>query len=373
MTNLQQDETFMREALDLARRGRGRVEPNPMVGALIVCEGRVVARGWHKKYGEPHAEIMALRAARLTGADVRGCTMYVTLEPCSHFGKTPPCADALIEAKLGRVVVAMEDPDENVSGRGLRRLRESGIDVTSGVCQEEARALLQAYLKLRLQRRPWVTLKWAQTRDGFILLPPGSGRWISSQASREKVHKARGQCDGILVGINTVLFDDPLLTNRSAGGKQPVRVVLDTHLRIDVDCKLMGSVHVSPVLIVTGPDAATRQPAKAELLQKRGAEILPLPVSKGGIDLQALLDELGRRSWTYLLVEGGAQVHRGFLSAGLADELQVYVAPLQVDGPAGQLLPRLDLADLRKEYALPPGQSQPVGPDEFHQVVLAPR
>ncbi len=370
MTNRTSDEYYMAQALELARRGRGQVEPNPMVGALIVCDGHEIARGWHKQFGRPHAEILALQAAGMAGADVAGCTMYVTLEPCSHFGKTPPCADALIAAKLGRVVIALEDPDPNVSGRGINRLRKAGIEVTTGLCQAQARQLLRAYLKLRTCDRPWVTLKWAQTREGCIMLPEGHDRWISCPESRQHVHRLRSVVDGILVGINTVLTDDPLLTNRSAGGKQPVRVVLDTHLRIDINAKLLNSLHVSPVLLAVGDETLRDQAQKVELLRTKGAEILPLPTDKTGLSLEALLDELGKRQWTHLLVEGGAQVHRSFLTNGLADELQVFVAPVSVNSDQASILPQLDLARVREEFSLPPGRAETSGTDRLETVEI---
>jgi diaminohydroxyphosphoribosylaminopyrimidine deaminase/5-amino-6-(5-phosphoribosylamino)uracil reductase len=368
MTQARQDEHYMREAVDLARRGMGQVEPNPMVGALIVCDGQEVARGWHKKFGEPHAEVMALQAARLAGADVTGCTMYVTLEPCSHFGKTPPCADALIEAGLSRVVVGLEDPDEKVAGRGLARLREAGIEVVTGICADETRHLLRAYLKLRTEARPWVICKWAQTTDGCICLPREQGRWVSGAESRMRVHELRAIVDGICVGINTVLADDPMLTNRSAGGKQPTRLVLDTHLRIPVDCQLVESLHLSAVIIATSTDALNERAEKVKLLENRGVEMLPLPLQAGRLDLGALIDELGRRQWTRLLIEGGAQVHRSILQAGLADELQVFISPHRVASPARDTLPRLDIAELRRRYDLPEGEIESFGPDRLETI-----
>jgi diaminohydroxyphosphoribosylaminopyrimidine deaminase/5-amino-6-(5-phosphoribosylamino)uracil reductase len=267
------DESFMRRALDLARKGLGEVEPNPMVGAIIVRDGRILGEGWHQKFGGPHAEVEALSAAKTAGRDVRGATMYVTLEPCSHHGKTPPCTSAVLAAGIGRVVVAMEDPDEHVRGRGLAQLREAGVEVKCGLCEAEARELLAAYIKLRTRRRPWVICKWAQTADGYLALPAGEGRWISGEQSRQKVHELRACCDGICVGSGTVLADDPLLTNRSGRGRQPVRVVLDARLRTPSDSRLIATASaVSPVLLVTtartlearGPRAWSFWPCRPE-------------------------------------------------------------------------------------------------------------
>ena len=323
------DEQFMRVALECAARGRGAVEPNPMVGAVIVRDGVEITRGWHGAFGGPHAEREALAAAAASGADVTGATMFVTLEPCCHTGKTPPCTDAILEAGIARVVVAMTDPDENVSGRGIDVLREAGVDVAVGVCEAEARKLLAAYVKLRTQGHPWVICKWAQTADGYLALPPRQGRWISGQASRTRVHEIRSWCDGILVGAGTVLADDPLLTNRSGAGKQPVRVVLDSHLRTPPDAQLVRTAGESPVIVVTSSAAPVD---RAEVLRDAGVEVLELPSRDERVDLDALLDELGRRRWTYLLAEGGTTVLESFILGGFADELLVFIAPIEGGG-----------------------------------------
>ncbi len=354
------DEHFMRAALECAAFGLGVVEPNPMVGAVIVRDGREIARGWHRAFGDPHAERDALAAA--AGADVTGATMYVTLEPCCHTGKTPPCTDAILEAGIARVVVAMEDPDENVSGRGIAILRKAGVEVTVGVCEAEARELLAAYVKLRTQGRPWVICKWAQTADGYLALPARQGRWISGQASRDRVHEIRSWCDGILVGAGTVLADDPLLTNRSGMRKQPVRVVLDSKLRTPSDCQLVRTAGEFPVLVVT---TAAAPSDRAGELRDAGVEVLELPSRDEGVDLDALLDELGRRRWTYLLVEGGTTVLESFTSTGLADELLVFVAPIEV-GDEGEGLPRFDIAELDVE----PAEETVLGDDVLRRYVV---
>ena len=361
-------------ALELAARGLGSVEPNPMVGAVIVRDGELIARGWHRRFGGPHAEIEALAAARQAGCDVRGATMYVTLEPCSHQGKTPPCTEAIIDAGIARVVVAMADPDENVSGRGIERLRAAGIDVQVGLCQRAARELLAAYVKLRTAGRPWVICKWAQTADGALAVPPQRGRWVSGEESRRRVHELRSWCDGICVGVGTVLADDPLLTNRSGRGRRPARVVLDGRLRIPDDCQLLATARggaasgFGPVIVATTPQAVAERPDRAEQLRRAGAEVLVLPAAAAGVSLEALLDELGRRQWTRLLVEGGPTVLGSVIRSRLVDELWVFVAPQTVGGAEG--LPRFDVAELREELPLPAPREQRLGEDRLLRFVL---
>ena len=362
-----QDKDFMSIALQCAARGRGSVEPNPMVGAVLVRSDRELARGWHGRFGGPHAEIVALEAARSAGAEIAGATMYVTLEPCCHQGKRPPCTDAIIAAGISRVVIAMEDPDRQVSEGGLAALRGAGIEVCTGVCEAEARELLGAYIKLRTTGRPWVICKWAQTADGYLALPAGQGEWISGEASRAEAHRIRGLCDGICVGIETVLADDPLLTNRSGSGGQPVRVVLDSRLRIPMDCRLVRTSQDAPVLVVTTRAARARANA-AQSLRDCGVEVLELSGVGGRIDLEALLDELGRRSWTYLLVEGGAKVLESFMSLHLADELLVFVSTQEV-GPRGDL-PHLDILAAAEKLNLGRARETCLGEDRVLRYVI---
>ncbi|HOF17472.1 MAG TPA: bifunctional diaminohydroxyphosphoribosylaminopyrimidine deaminase/5-amino-6-(5-phosphoribosylamino)uracil reductase RibD [Phycisphaerae bacterium] len=363
------DERHMLRALELAGRGRGAVEPNPMVGAVIVRDGRVLGEGWHGRFGGPHAEREALAAARQAGHDVRGATVYVTLEPCCHHGKTPPCTDALIEAGAARVLAAMEDPDPRVAGKGLAALRRAGVVAEVGLCAAAARELLAPYVKLRVQGRPWVTCKWAQTADGWLALGEGGPRWITGPAAREHVHRVRAGCDGILVGVGTVLADDPELTNRSGAGRRPTRVVLDSRLRTPLESKLVRSAGETPLLLATTAAAMTAQPARAAELLGRGAELLPLDEGPGGLDLNALLDELGRRQWTHLLVEGGAKVLASFLSGGLADEVLVYVSPRRA-GAAD--LPRTDIAEWRTRLNLREIKRARFGDDEMFRYRMGP-
>ncbi len=344
-------------ALDLAVRGRGEVEPNPMVGAVVVRDGRIIGRGWHRKFGQAHAEINAIADA---GYDVAGADVYVTLEPCSHYGKTPPCADALITAGVKRVFVSVADPDERVAGRGIQKLRDAGIEVVVGVSEQAGRELLKEYLKLRTVHRPWVICKWAQTLDGRIDLGRHSEhRWISCEASRRDVHILRSFCDGILVGVETVVKDNPMLTNRSGEGRQPVRVVLDGSLRIPDNCKLVKTAREFSTLVVTQGIFGDSQ--KAAALRDAGVEVITLPADAGRINLPSLLDVLGRRDWTRLLVEGGATVHGAFIDSRLADEAQAYIAPF--NAPAEYDLPLFPADNLPPCYQL--HSEQQIGVDTF--------
>jgi len=364
------EEQFMRRALGLAARGIGRVEPNPPAGAVIVArDGSEIGAGWHRRFGGPHAEAEALADARARGGDVRGATVYVTLEPCCAFAgkKTPPCCEALIAAGVGRVVAAMADPDANVSGRGLAALRAAGIDVAVGLCGREASELLTPYVMLRRRGRPWVICKWAQTADGYLSLPRGAGRWITCEASRRRAHELRGICDGVCVGAGTVLGDDPLLTNRGVAGRQPARLVLDARLRTPASCRLAATASSSgPVIVATTGAAVATAGARADALRRAGVELLELPGAPGGgVALPALLTELGRRRWTRLLVEGGATLLGGFLRARLADELWVFISPRRLGAP-GAGLPSLDLADVRRQLALREVRRERLGEDELH-------
>lgn len=353
------DERYMQHALELARKGVGAVEPNPPVGAVLVADGEVIGTGRHRRFGGPHAEVEALRSVEQAGKSPHGATLYVTLEPCSHHGKTPPCTEAVISAGIDRVVIAMKDPDASVSGRGIETLQSTGVGVTVGVCGEEAKELLAAYTKTRTTGRPWVICKWAQTADGYLAV--SDGRWVSGPTSRAEVHRLRGICDGVLVGLGTVLADDPLLTNRSGRGRKPTRVVLDGDLEIPPTCRLMQTTAEAPVMVVTSRRTAETQSRKVRTLSEAGVEVLPLPSSTDArVDLELLLDELGRRHWTRLLVEGGADVLERFISAGLADELVVFVSPRRL-GDEARDLPRYDIADVERAHKLCPRGSEQFG------------
>jgi diaminohydroxyphosphoribosylaminopyrimidine deaminase/5-amino-6-(5-phosphoribosylamino)uracil reductase len=343
----------MRRALKLAAKGLAQVEPNPAVGAVIVKNSRIIGRGWHKKFGGPHAEINALEDCKKHGESPQGATMYVTLEPCCHYGKTPPCTDAIIAAGLTKVVIATIDPSEHANGRSIEQLRNAGIEVQTGVCEAEARLLSAPFFKFATTGKCWVTLKWAQTIDGKLAYADKTGErlWISNELSRKNAHKLRRRAGGILVGINTVIADDPLLTPRPARGKKPTRIVLDSTLRIPLNCRLMATTKQSPVLIVTSEQTLHANPAIADKITKKGAEILTVPVSQGQCDLKFLLDELSRRDVQQLLVEGGPRVLTSFLKEQLADEIVVYIAP-KILGSQGNASLAESMTELTKAVGL---------------------
>jgi len=319
---------FMNRALALARRGQGRVEPNPMVGCVLADGGRTIAEGHHRRFGGPHAEVVALRRA---GPRALGSTAYVTLEPCSHFGKTPPCCDALIEAGVRRVVVAMKDPFPEVSGRGIRRLRKAGITVDVGLCRAEAEEFNAPYLTLLRRGRPHVILKWAQSLDGKIATRTGDSQWISGQASRRLVHRLRARVDAVMVGINTVLRDDPLLTARDVPVRRTAtRVVADSRLRLPPTSRLVATAAAVPLLVMTTRAAASTP--RADRLRAAGATVRPCRTRGGRLDLAHLLTHLGRLRMTNLLVEGGGHLLADLLDRNLADEAYVFVAPKLIGG-----------------------------------------
>jgi len=332
-----QDKKFMLSALKLARRGIGSVEPNPAVGAVIVKDNQIIGKGYHKKFGGPHAEINALEDCARSGIEPRGATMYVTLEPCSHQGKTGPCTQALISASLAKVVVAMIDPSEHAGGKGIDQLRRAGIGVQTGLCEAEARRLNAPFVKYAATGKCWVTLKWAQSIDGKLAwTDTGEGRrWISNELSRKNVHKFRRRAQAILVGINTILADDPLLTARPSRGKKATRIVLDNDLRIPPDCQLLRTAKKSPVMIVTRQDSIEANPKVADNMTKKGAELLVYPETPDRSNLAFLLDELSHRGIAHLLVEGGPTVLTSFIKENHADELIVYIAPKIIGAQGG--------------------------------------
>jgi len=328
------DEKYMQAALKLARRGLGAVEPNPAVGCVIVKGNQIAGKGWHKKFGAPHAEINALEDCKNLGLSPEKSTIYVTLEPCSHHGKTGPCTDAIIESRPARVVVATVDPSEHARGAGIRQLRDAGIEVQTGVCETEARLLNAPFLKFAATGRCWTILKWAQTIDGKLgwTGQTAQRRWISNELSRNDLQTLRRRAQAIVVGINTILADDPLLTARPAKGKTPTRVVLDTRLSIPVDCRLLATAKKAPVLILTSQRTVETEPHKAEQIRSKGAELLIFPDTAGVSNLHFLMDELSGRGVAQLLVEGGPTVIGSFLKEGLADEFCIYIAPMILGG-----------------------------------------
>lgn len=322
------DPWHMERALELAARGQGFVEPNPMVGCVIARGAEIIGEGWHRRFGGPHAEIEALRVAAARAA---GATLYVTLEPCCHHGKTPPCTRAILEAGVRRVLIAQSDPFPAVRGGGVAELRAAGVEVQVGLLEPQARRLNAPYLKLLRSGRPWVLAKWAMTLDGKIATRAGMSRWISGSESREVVHALRGRVDAILVGRETAVRDDPLLTARPPGPRTAVRVVCDTHASLPQSSQLVRTAQAAPVLVAVGEQAGQ---ARRHDLARAGCEVLVCPGQTHAARLEALFEELGRRRMTNLLAEGGARLLGSLLDAGQIDEVHVFIAPKLIGGAA---------------------------------------
>lgn len=325
------ESSWMRMALRLAARGRGRTHPNPMVGCVLVNDGSPVGNGWHRRAGEPHAEVLALRAA---GDRARGATAFVTLEPCAHHGRTPPCAEALIAAGISRVVCSMRDPDPRTAGKGVAALEAAGIAVEVGLLQEQARRLNEQYILHRTLGRPFVTYKAGLTLDGRTAASDGSSQWITSPEARRDAHRLRAQSDAICAGIATVLADDPQLTARSVPASRPgIRVVVDSAARTPVAARVLSGE--APTLVFT---AAGDGSAGVVALKEAGAEVVSAPGAAGRVDLAAMLRVLGDRGIVSLLLEGGATLAAGFAAEGLIDRFIFYLAPkLLGSSPAGAL------------------------------------
>jgi len=326
--NAARDLAFMEMAYGLAEKARGRTSPNPLVGAVVVRGGRVVGVGWHQAAGTPHAEIHALRAA---GQRARGATLYLTLEPCVHWGRTPPCVDQVIAAGLERVVVSACDPNPLVHTRGVRRLRAAGLDVSVGLLADRMTSLNETYVKYISRGIPFVTLKAALTLDGKIACRTGDSKWISSAAARDYIHLLRGEHDALMIGVNTLLADDPRLTVRHPlwPGKKAVRVVLDPRLRFPLGAWLLSTLGRGPVLIFAGKGAPA---AKARALEGRGAEVVRPAGRREAWTLEKVLAELGRREIGALLVEGGGRLFTSFIDGRLADKAVLTYSPRLVGG-----------------------------------------
>lgn len=322
------DEKYMWLALDLARQGRGRTSPNPMVGAVIVKDGEIVGTGYHQKAGTPHAEVHALKAA---GKKAQGAAMYVTLEPCVHFGKTPPCTEQIISAGIKKVIISMVDPNPRVSGSGIKILEDAGIKVRVGVLEEKAKKLNEVFIKYVTTGYPFVILKSAMSLDGKIATREGLSRWITSERSREFVHRIRNQVDAIMVGIGTVLKDNPLLTTRIEGEevRNPIRVILDSRGRISLESRIVKSSRdVTTILVVT----ELAPPDKINALSSRGVEIFQCSSIDDRVNLKSLMKYLGERKITSLLVEGGSTLNYSLLEEGLIDKILFFIAPKLIGG-----------------------------------------
>ncbi len=313
----------MRRALFLARKGMGKTSPNPMVGAIILRHGKIVGEGYHHGPGQPHAEVMALGQA---GRTAKGGTLYTNLEPCCHTGKrTPPCTNAIIESGIARVVIAMEDPNPKVCGRGVKILRKAGISVTTGLLKQDAQKLNETFTKYMTTKRPFVLLKAAMTLDGKIATKMGESRWISGRPARQEVHRLRSLVDAVLVGIGTVLADNPGLLANRRGFKNPLRVVIDPSLKIPVSTRLVLSCRETPTLVLTTRAASS---IKLQELKQLGVRVETLPTSpKGKIAFQTILTLLGKTGITSLLIEGGGKVNGMALREGVVDKVLFYIAP----------------------------------------------
>lgn len=350
------DEEYMRMAVGLAERGRGFVNPNPMVGAVIVKEGRIIGQGWHRKYGELHAERNALADCTENPA---GATIYVTLEPCCHIGKTPPCTDAILAAGIRRVVIGAMDPNPLVGGKGAAILREHGVSVETGVLKEECGEQNRIFLHYIRTGLPYVVLKYAMTLDGKIATATGASQWITGEEARARVHALRHELMGIMVGSGTVLADDPMLNCRLPGAKNPVRIICDARLRTPPDAAVVRTAKEQRTIIATVGKASQEASQKAagqqsgkttgaqsrinaereqklQTYQDRGCEILELPVWDGHVDLRALMQELGRLGIDSILLEGGSSLNWSAFSSGIVNEVQAYIAPKIFGGAAAK-------------------------------------
>lgn len=327
------EEKYMRRAIELAKKGSGHVNPNPLVGAVIVRDGEIIGEGYHECYGQLHAERNAIANAKKRGNSLEGSTIYVTLEPCCHYGKTPPCTEAIIEEKIARVVVGSDDPNPLVSGKGFQMLREKGIEVIPHFLKEECDAMNHVFFHYIRTGTSYVAMKYAMTMDGKIACYTGDSKWVTGEESRAHVQTLRNHYKGIMVGIGTVLADDPMLNCRIEGGRDPIRIIADSHLRIPIDSQLVRTAGQQPLIVACLPDADEE---KAAQLQEKGVEVLRIPgvttaditeEQKEVISLPVLMKELGARKIDGILLEGGGQLNESALQAGIVDRIYCYIAP----------------------------------------------
>lgn len=338
-------EKYMKRAIELAKQGRGRVNPNPLVGAVIVKDDRILAEGYHARYGDLHAERHAF--SRLT-ENAAGAEMYVTLEPCCHYGKQPPCTEAIIEHGISKVYVGSDDPNDLVAGKGIARLREAGIAVETHVLQEECDALNPVFFHFIRKQTPYVVMKYAMTLDGKIACETGASKWVTGEKAREHVQETRNWLTAIMVGVQTVLQDNPRLTCRLPEGRNPIRIVCDSHLRIPKDCDLVQTAKEIPLLVATLKDSLDLP--QADILRDKGVDLIPAASLDGRIDLQDLMGILGSRKIDSVLLEGGGTLNESALRAGIVNRVQVYLAP-KLFGGSGRYTP------VRGEGVPDPGQA----------------
>jgi diaminohydroxyphosphoribosylaminopyrimidine deaminase/5-amino-6-(5-phosphoribosylamino)uracil reductase len=319
---------FMKRALDLARRGSGRTSPNPLVGAVIVKAGRVVGEGYHRKAGTPHAEIHALNAA---GENTKGATLYTNLEPCCHWGRTPPCTEALLQAEIAQAYVAEVDPNPSVAGKGIRQLQDAGVHVHVGICAEETAQLNEVHRKYIQTGKPFVILKTAMSLDGKIATASGESQWITSDASRQRGHEIRDTVDAILVGSGTVVRDNPALTTRlqNRNGQDAIRIVLDSQGRTSTDARIFNAESSAHVIIAVTPGAPTQN---INALENAGAEVIIVPEAHGKVSVRRLMEIFGKREITSVLIEGGGEINASAVAAGIVDKVMCFVAPKLIGG-----------------------------------------
>lgn len=352
------DEYYMGLAINLARKGIGKVNPNPMVGAVIVKYNKIVGTGYHEKYGGKHAEINAIENSR---ESLNGSTMYVNLEPCSHFGKTPPCVDKIIENKINKVVIASVDPNPLVQGKGVKKLRDAGIEVKVGVLDEENKKLNEVFLKYIKNKKPFVVMKVAMSLDGKISTTTGQSKWISCDESRRYVHKLRSEVMSILVGINTVIKDNPMLDCRLENGKNPIRIIVDTTLKIPIDSKIVSSSKSIRTIVVTTKHS-NRNVMK--LLEDKGVEILTVNLKNNLVNLKEMINKLGELNIDSILIEGGSSLNYSAINENIVDKVQVYVAPIILGGESSKTpIGGQGVADIKEAFKLDKLEYKQVGSD----------
>lgn len=350
------DEKYMQLALDLAANAKGQTNPNPLVGAIIVKDGVIVGTGFHRKAGEPHAEVHAFRMA---GEHAKGATLYVTLEPCSHYGKTPPCANLVKESEVSRVVVAMQDPNPDVAGRGIKLLRDTGIEVEVGVLEAQSRRLNERFIHNMLTNRPFIIAKYAMTLDGKIAAHTGHSKWVTGEAAREDVHHIRHEVDAILVGVGTVITDNPILTTRlkEGSGKNPIRIIMDSLLRTPAYAHILN-VDEAKTILVCSEDVKQE---KIQSFEEKGITVLPVRHEHKGLVIDDMLEKLYQLGITDILVEGGSTVNASFLQSGAINKYIVYVAPKVLGG-------RLSLTPVAGHSATTMDEAFDVEFDSFEKV-----
>ena len=359
LEEIMNDEYYMSRALELAARGRGYTNPNPMVGAVRVKEGRIIGEGWHEMYGQLHAERNAMKNCT---EDPAGATIYVTLEPCCHHGKTPPCTDAIIESGITKVVVGMLDVNPIVAGNGVRILEDHGIEVVTGVLEEECRALNKIFIKYMTEKLPYVVMKYAMTSDGKIATVTGESRWITGEISRENVHRTRNALMGIMVGVGTVMADDPMLDCRlPEGGKNPNRIICDSNLRTPTDSKVVTTACEIPTIIATVSSNASL----IKEYESRGVTVIQTALENGRVNLKDLRRILGERGIDSILLEGGSQLNFSAIKAQIVDEIHTYIAPKLFGGNAKTPVGGEGIGSIADAVILDPVKITKLGDDIF--------